>query len=67
MYTSFIWDLDGTLIDSYHTIVDCLWETMRENGFTLDKQEIYHYTKTNSVMGFIELYGKKYGFDWEKA
>lgn len=58
-----MWDLDGTLLDSYGSIVDCLYRTMLEYGVTADRAEIYNYTKLRSVMGFIDEAGARYGFD----
>ena len=36
-----IWDLDGTLLDSYDVIVTSLYKTFREFGIELDKDEIH--------------------------
>lgn len=37
---SFIWDLDGTLFDSYPAILPSAWETCREFGLDLAMKEI---------------------------
>ena len=38
---TFIWDLDGTLLNSYPLIVDSLWTIYKEKGVLIDKKEIY--------------------------
>jgi len=45
----FIWDLDGTLLDSYKTIVDGLYDTYKEYGIELNKDEIHKHVITYSV------------------
>ena len=37
---AFVWDLDGTLLDSYEVIVSSLYRTYRELGVELKKEEI---------------------------
>jgi len=49
----FIWDLDGTLLDSYKTIVDGLYDTYKEYGIELNKEEIHEHVITYSVSSFI--------------
>jgi len=53
MNKTFIWDLDGTLLDSYKTIVDGLYDTYKEYGILLDKEEIHEHVITYSVSSFI--------------
>ncbi|MCR4624712.1 MAG: HAD-IA family hydrolase [Lachnospiraceae bacterium] len=50
---TFIWDLDGTLLDSYKTIVDGLYDTYKEYGIELNKEEIHEHVITYSVSSFI--------------
>ena len=38
---TFIWDLDGTLLDSYPLIVNSLYTIYKEKGVLIDKNEIY--------------------------
>lgn len=40
---TFIWDLDGTLIDSYVPIMEALEETYRHFGLIFDKELIHEY------------------------
>lgn len=63
----YIWDVDGTLIDSYGSIVSCLEETLAELGHRVDRETITRTTKLHSVMGFLEDYGQRLGFDPEAA
>ena len=51
---AYIWDLDGTLLDSYKVIVDSLFDTYKEYGLVLDKDEIHKHVITYSVTSFIE-------------
>ncbi len=53
MIKIFIWDLDGTLLDSYKTIVDGLYDTYKEYGIELNKEEINEHVITYSVSSFI--------------
>ena len=50
---TYIWDLDGTLLDSYKTIVDGLYDTYKEYGIELNKEEIHEHVITYSVSSFI--------------
>ncbi len=50
---TYIWDLDGTLLDSYKTIVDGLYDTYKEYGIELNKEEINEHVITYSVSSFI--------------
>jgi len=50
---AFIWDLDGTLLDSYEVIVSSLYRTYRELGVELKKEEILKEVITYSVSAFI--------------
>lgn len=51
---NFIWDLDGTLLDSYEIIVSSLEETINEMGISVDREEIAKYVIETSVTSFIE-------------
>ena len=58
---AFIWDLDGTLLDSYGTIVDGLFDTCREFGIEADKSAIHRYVIASSVSSFIQVIAEKTG------
>lgn len=53
--STFIWDLDGTIIDSYEIIVDSLHQVVKDCNAPYAYQEIYDYVKSKSVNAFIEL------------
>ncbi len=50
---TFIWDLDGTLIDSYHVIVNSIYLTYLSFGVTLNKEEVYKEVIATSVKDFL--------------
>ena len=50
---AFIWDLDGTLIDSYGVIVSSLYKTFKNFGVELVKEDILKEVITTSVVAFI--------------
>lgn len=65
MKKAYIWDLDGTLLDSYTVIVDSLYETYREFGFVLEKEMIHEHTIKYSVSSFIKSMEEKTGKSFE--
>ena len=62
---AFIWDLDGTLLDSYGVIVDSLYQIYKEKGIELDKQEILYEVINESVFAFIMKMEAKYGVPFD--
>ena len=50
---AFIWDLDGTLLDSYKVIVSSLHQACLEFGVITDEQEIYREVITHTVSAFL--------------
>lgn len=52
---SFIWDLDGTLIDSYDIIAASLVEVLAKYGKKYETEEIMVYIKQKSVADFLHL------------
>lgn len=60
-----IWDLDGTLLDSYGVIVSSLHQIYLEKGISLDKQEILHDVINESVSAFIYKMEQKYGVPFD--
>lgn len=55
-----IWDLDGTLIDSYTKINDTLYLLFKELGLDINKEDIYKYIKINSVHDLLNRLSMKY-------
>ena len=65
MKAAFIWDLDGTLLDSYGIIVDSLYQIYKEKGFEIDKHEIYFDVINESVSYFIMKMEKRFGVPFD--
>ena len=63
---AFIWDLDGTLLDSYGVIIDSLYQIYKEKGFDIDKQEIYKDAINESVSYFITKMEKRFGVPFDE-
>ena len=62
---AFIWDLDGTLLDSYGIIVNSLYEVYKEKGAEIDKQEILKEVIGESVSSFIMKMEKRFGIPFD--
>ena len=60
-----IWDLDGTLLDSYEVILDSLQATMRYYGHTYDREYLREYVILKSVHQFIQEFAQKEGLQFE--
>ncbi len=58
---AYIWDLDGTLIDSYHSIVSSLEEMARENRLPDSCGEIMKAVKQGSVSGYLRGMAERCG------
>ncbi|MBE5968208.1 MAG: HAD family hydrolase [Lachnospiraceae bacterium] len=63
---SIIWDLDGTLIDSYSVIVSSLYNTLMEKEIMYSTDDIFHYVKEKSVHQFIEKIASEYNFPYNE-
>ena len=56
MKTAVIWDLDGTLFDSYPVIVESIYLTFQESGIQLTRDEIKeHAIRSSSNALFYEV------------
>lgn len=62
---TFIWDLDGTLLDSYGVIVDSLHQIYLEKGAEIDKKEIFYDVINGSVSSFIMKMEKRFGIPFD--
>ena len=60
-----IWDLDGTLLDSYDVILDSLQETMAHYGHIYDREYLRKYVILHSVHQFIREFAEKEGLQFE--
>ena len=65
--TAFIWDLDGTLLDSYGIIVSSLQDAFREFGIDSDSEEIRREVIIRSVGDFITQKEKETGIPFEQV
>ncbi len=67
--TALIWDLDGTLLDSYPIIVDCALQTLRECGETPERGELHRRLIESSVKDVLTKTALARGLDpdalWE--
>ena len=64
--TALIWDLDGTLLDSYKIIVPSTLKTLREAGVEAEETETYRYLIANSVKTLLENTGRERGLDGDE-
>lgn len=64
IYRHFIWDFDGTLFDTYPTMVRAVQQSLKEFGFDEDYETIMGLMKI-SVSHTMEQYKQKYGLDQE--
>ena len=62
---AFIWDLDGTLLDSYGVIVSSLHRAYLEAGLTLDKDEILREIISQTVSYFTRKMENERGIAFE--
>ena len=63
----FIWDLDGTLIDSYDIIVDSLCRIYKEKiGIQLNRDDVYKEAIRYSVGHFIQGMEKQTGIKFDE-
>ena len=51
--TAFIWDLDGTLLDSYEAILSGIEETFRQFSITYDKEKVRKFILKYSVQDLL--------------
>lgn len=63
---AYIWDLDGTLIDSYGVIVGSIIDTMKEFGLTLEYKKIHEYVIKYSVNDCLIAMAAKTGYSFQQ-
>ena len=63
---AFIFDLDGTLIDSYNSIVLSIQETYKRFGIDFSYGEILKEVKETSVKDFMSKIERKYNLSYDK-
>ncbi|MDM5146083.1 Pyrophosphatase PpaX [Lactococcus lactis] len=52
--TTFIWDLDGTLIDSYEVFLEALSESFANFNLPFDRETVYNFIKEESVNSLLK-------------
>ena len=61
--TAFIWDLDGTLLDSYEAILAGIEETYRQFSLPYNKEEVRAFILKYSVQDLLEQVAEERGLD----
>lgn len=61
--TALIWDLDGTLLDSYGVIVDSTLRALAEAGVTAERRELHRRLIASSVRDVLGEIGRERGLD----
>ena len=64
--TAFIWDLDGTLLDSYEAILAGIEETFAQFDIPYDKAEVRDFILKTSVQDLLEKVGEERGLDADR-
>lgn len=63
MIPTFIWDLDGTLLDSYEAILAGIQETYEHYDLLFDREEVRNFILRYSVKDLLVRDAAKYGLD----
>ncbi len=63
MTPTFIWDLDGTLLDSYEAILAGIQETYEQFDIPFDREEVRNFILRYSVKDLLVRDADKYGLD----
>lgn len=63
MTPTFIWDLDGTLLDSYEAILAGIQETYEQFNLPFDREEVKQFILRYSVKDLLVCDADKYGLD----
>ena len=61
--TAFIWDLDGTLLDSYEAILSGIEETFCQFSIPYDKESVREFILTYSVQDLLEQVAEERNLD----
>ena len=63
--TAFIWDLDGTLLDSYEAILSGIEETFGQFSISYDKEKVRDFILKYSVQDLLEQVAEERNLDAE--
>ena len=66
MSPTFIWDLDGTLLDSYEAILAGIQETYEQFNLPFDREEVRNFILRYSVKDLLARDADHYGLDSEE-
>ena len=66
MTRAFIWDLDGTLLDSYEAILDGIAETYAHYSLDFDREAVHAFILQQSVQSLLEEVAGEHGLDAEE-
>ena len=66
MKKAVIWDLDGTLLNSYHVIVESICLTFQELGICIPREEIHRYVIAFSTKSLFRKISDQYGLTAEQ-
>ena len=66
MTPTFIWDLDGTLLDSYEAILAGIQETYEQFNLPFDREEVRNFILRYSVRDLLVRDADQYGLDSEE-
>lgn len=64
--TAFIWDLDGTLLDSYEAILSGIEETYHQFSIPFDKEKVRAFILKYSVQDLLVQVAEERGLDVDK-
>ena len=64
--TAFIWDLDGTLLDSYEAILAGIEETYAQFSIPFDKEKVRDFILKNSVQDLLVQVAEERGLDVDR-
>lgn len=63
---SVIWDLDGTLIDSYPLIMESLKSIQKRYGYVMSDEDIYEHIKKKSSKSLLTYLSQEYGVSYKE-
>ena len=63
MQLAFIWDMDGTLVDSYPAIVPAALESLSAQGVSYDREKLYQEVIRTSVGDVLEKLAAEHNLD----
>ena len=61
---AFIWDLDGTLLDSYKQILESVMLTLADFGIAREEKEVLRYIVGGSVKDYLQHLASETGLDY---